>query len=664
MMAGFGFRKNMAFEWNGAKFRIDRLQPNGELLLERIDNGQISIVTKAELLAEYSNGNIAATTIDDATLSLLKPTYGRPLDELSVAVQNEVKRRGHYLQYILDQGKPVFTSRYLRPLIKVAAEVIGDTAPPSVTSIYRWHRRYQASGDTRALIPRTDLRGASQARQNDRVLHLLSEAIEEAYKTSPLATGQTIYTRLVAKIDAENRQTLGGESLKPPSTRTLYRLLRRTEVYETVRLREGKAIADKRFRLVRVGTRTQNILERAEIDHTPLDLFLIDEKTWLPLGRPTLTVVIDHYSRMLLGYYLSFGDPSAAAVMGALRDAILPKTLTAGAIPNLKTENVWPCYGRLDVLVVDNGLEFHGIDLEAVAFDLGMRIQFCPKHRPQFKGVVERYLKTINYFFSHQLPGTSFSRLHQRGDYDPQKQALLTLAEFKQLFEKWVVDVYAQTPHRGIGTTPWAKWHEGLQRREPELPDDLRTLQRRIGLVSERTLRQDGITLRGIRYNGDELGPILRAYGAGVKVRVLYDPEDLGEIQVWGPDDAEPVAVLALDQGYANSLTERQNEIVRAHLRERGATVENKVALQGARAEIARAVEELMASRKQRDRRRAAAIRGMSSNRPERDLKQPPKVLALPKPKKRAKQASSDDKPELPECLPSFTLKRTSGKKS
>lgn len=660
-MAGFALRKNTAFEWKGTLYRIDRLQPGGEVLLEQIENGGLSLTRRDVLLAEYGQGNIKGTVLNEPALNGVAPIYSRPLGDLPEPVQKELKRRRHYLKFILDQGPPVFTTRYLRQLIEEAAKAIGDGGPPSVVTIYRWFRRYGAGEDPRSLIPRLDQRGSRHVRQDPRVMQLVTEAIEEAYKASPLSTGQTIYTRLLAKIDMANRKSLGGEALRPPSLRTLYRLLARTELYEAVRLREGKTIADKRFRVTRAGVCTKHILERAEVDHTPLDVFLVDEKTWLPLGRPTLTVIIDHYSRMLLGYYLTFGAPSAAAVMGALRHAILPKAPGVSAIPGLAMENAWPCYGRMDLLVVDNGLEFHGIDLESVCFDLGMTIQYCPKHQPQFKGVVERYLKTINYNFSHQLPGTSFSRFYQRGDYDPQKQALLTLAEFKHLFEKWVVDVYAQTLHRGLGTSPWAKWQDGLQRREPELPGDLHDLQRRIGLVSECSLRRGGVTLHGIRYSGDVLEPILRAYGEGVKVRVLYDPEDLGAIQVWRPDEPDPILVYALDQEYAKGLTHRQNKLVRAYLREQGTTAENKVALQRARAEIAQSVEELMGSRKQRDRQRAAAIRGMSSSQPERDLKLPPKAFEpLPKPKKTSQEASNRDTPKLPECLPSFQLRRSS----
>jgi putative transposase len=613
-MAGFSLRKNMVFDWQGVEYRIERIQPNGELLLDRLNDGCLSIVSREQLLSEYGDGKISAKTVESSSTALV-PTFSRPLDELAEHVQIKVARRKHYLEKILAYGDPVFTEEYLKPLIEQTAAEIGDANPPGVTSIYRWYRRLKLSSDPRAIIPRTDLCGPQQVRQTDRILQLVGEALTEAFKASPQATCRNVYTRLLGKVDIENQRRLGGEPIRAPSLRTLYRLIERADAYELATLKEGKAAADRYFRIAKAGVKTSRILERVEMDHTPLDLFMIDERTWLPLGRPTLTVAIDHYSRMLLGYYLSFESPSTAAVMGALRHAILPKKLAAAVIASLKTVNKCPCYGRPEVLALDNGLEFLGNDLESVAYDLGIRLQYCPKKEPRFKGVVERYLKTINYFFAHQLPGTSFAKFYQRGDYDPQKAALLTFAEFKQIFEKWVLDVYAQDKHSGTGSTPWARWQQGMAHCEPVLPEDLRSLQRRIGLVTERSLRHDGIFLHGNRYNGEEVGPILRAYGKGVKVRLVYDPEDLGEIQVWGPDDVDPVTVKALDYEFMHGLTVKQNEFIREYLREQGDSVVDRAALEQARLELAQAIEELMTSRKHNARRRSAALRGITSNR-------------------------------------------------
>lgn len=663
-MFGFTLRKNMVFEWNGTTFRIDRLQPNGEILLERVEDGQSTIVTRDALLAEYAQGNVSARAAQNASAQIAVPVFSRPLDELPERLRNEVVRRRRYIEEILEHGPLIFTGAYLDPLIKQIATEIGDDKPPSATTFYRWVMRFNTSNDSRSLISRTDLRGSKKLRQSESFLHLASDAIAEAFKASPQATCPNIYTRLIAKINAENSRRLPDERIRTPTIRTVYRLLARTDIYETTCLREGKVAADKRFRVGKAGVRVKRILERVEMDHTPLDLFLIDEKTWLPLGRPTLTAAIESYSRMPMGYYLSFGGPSTAAVMGALRHAILPKTLSKADMPGLPIEHTWPCYGLPAQIVVDNGMEFHSNDLDSVAYDLGFHIQFCPKHQPRFKGAVERFLGTVNYNFAHQLPGTSFARFYQRGDYDPQKCALLTFAEFKHLFEKWVVDVYAQTIHRGLGTTPWARWHEGLAHHEPELPKDLRVLQRRIGLVKSRCLRRDGIQLNGIRYSGDALQPILSAFGEGVQVRVSYDAEDLGEIQVWGPNDADPVAVLALDQGFARGLTLRQNEMIRELLREQGAAAEDPVALERARNELSQSISELMVSRKQTARRRGAALKGFSSNMPGGSVSPvapPPKPRPVSKPRSGQADATKD---EPPQPLVTFQLKRQTEEES
>jgi putative transposase len=310
----------------------------------------------------------------------------------------------------------------------------------------------------------------------------------------------------------------------------------------------------------------------------------------------------------------------------------------------------------MDRLILDNGLEFHSDDLESVAFDLGVELRYCPKHQPRFKGVIERYLKTVNYYFAHQIPGTSLARLADRGDYDPEKSALLTMAEFKHLFEKWLLDVYAQTIHRGIGTTPWAKWHEGMTRRTPELPDSLADLQRRIGLVRERRLRHDGITLDGIRYAGPELEPVIRKWAPGIKVRIVVDPEDLGAIQVWPPDEQDPVTVLAIDQTYANGLTRYQHELIRNRVREIGAAEEDGEALAEAKFQLASAIDELMKSRKQKNRRRAAHLHGKTSDKPQARFVPPNERVKVPvtKPKLGSSIPVMARPPAAP--LPTFKL--------
>lgn len=633
-MHGFAFRKHTVFEWQGAQHRIERLQPNGDILLERLDSGQLVLSNRTELLQAYASGSLSAMSpVSGGSASAAENTlYKRPLSDLKPKALLDFERRKAYVQGILAYGSPIFTPTFLIPLIQEVAAKRGDAKPPSVPTLWRWIRRYQRTGDFRALISRDDLRGFIAPQQSARLLTLAEEAITEAHQLSRRTTVTVIQTILQGKVDQENLSRHNGPGLLiMPSLRTLYRLMHRMEAYEAFSLRNGKAEADRKFRILTGKVTTRRILERVECDHTVLDLFLIDERTQLPLGRPTLTVCIDHYSKMPLGYYLSYQAPSIAAVMGALRHAILPKMARrreSDSIRSLRPQHAWACHGLPQVLVVDNGLEFHSDALQSVAMDLGMSVLFCPKYQPWFKGSVERFLGSISRRFLHTLPGTSFSRWHHRGDYDPLKHAVLTLGEFTQMFEKWLLDDYAQTVHRTTKETPWARWHEGLKSYEPTLPRDRHTLAQRIGQVSQRKLQREGILLEGIRYSGPELLPLLRAHGPGIEVRIVFDPDDLGEIHVWGPGDANPIAVRALDWDYANGLTQFQNQLIRKIIAERGASQTNLKARQEARLAIIDMMREQVSSRKLSDRKRAAKLQGISSRQP----KQPTASSPRPQP--------------------------------
>ena len=52
-------------------------------------------------------------------------------------------------------------------------------------------------------------------------------------------------------------------------------------------------------------------LEVMQIDHTPVDVVIVDERQRLPIGRPWLTLAIDVASRVVLGLSVSLEAPSS-----------------------------------------------------------------------------------------------------------------------------------------------------------------------------------------------------------------------------------------------------------------------------------------------------------------------------------------------------------------
>jgi putative transposase len=94
-----------------------------------------------------------------------------------------------------------------------------------------------------------------------------------------------------------------------------------------------------------------------QADHSPIQMTLVDEVDRKPIGDAWLTIVIDCFSRMILGFYLSFGAPSTLNTGMALARAFLPKD------DFLKRQGVtgeWNCWGFPDVLLVDNGADLNG----------------------------------------------------------------------------------------------------------------------------------------------------------------------------------------------------------------------------------------------------------------------------------------------------------------
>lgn len=70
--------------------------------------------------------------------------------------------------------------------------------------------------------------------------------------------------------------------------------------------RDGAYRADMEFKAIGGHTRPSRIMERVEIDHTTLDLILLDDESLVSIGRPNLTLLIDVYSHCIVGFNLSF----------------------------------------------------------------------------------------------------------------------------------------------------------------------------------------------------------------------------------------------------------------------------------------------------------------------------------------------------------------------
>jgi putative transposase len=97
-------------------------------------------------------------------------------------------------------------------------------------------------------------------------------------------------------------------------------------------------------------------LDLVQIDHTEVDVIVVDPEHRQSVKRPWLTLAIDVHSRMVVGYHLSLDEPSAVSVGLCLLNAVFDKTTL---LADRDIDIAWPCAGLPLALLVDNGPDFH-----------------------------------------------------------------------------------------------------------------------------------------------------------------------------------------------------------------------------------------------------------------------------------------------------------------
>lgn len=582
------FHKGMHLLFKGREYVIENRLPNGDLQLKDVISNTFRAEGELSLIDAWYESQLEFLG-DSATTAVQRKAAKEFIADLSALEENdprkkELKRRHAYLKSIvelIEQGATKITQEILDPLIRKVHETIGDhkRRPHWKTVYYCWYRTLIITDDIRALIPKYEGRGNftrkfSGSRKHkysekdkekaQRVGEIVDEVIDEKYLNPQRLTVAEVYKELVVRIADENLYREDGDKLPTPSERSLYDVIDQLDEYEVIKARYGKRIADLRCGMHKRGPQPKRPLERVEIDHTKLDLFVIDPITKMPIGRPTLTLAIDKYTRMILGFYISFHGANFLAVMHCLRHAILPKTYVKNVYPVVK--HFWNVFGVPEMLVMDNGPEFHGDGFEDACLQIGTIVSYCPVKKPWFKAIVERYFGTLNKELLHQLPGTTFSNIFDRKDYDPAKNAIIPFNTLLEIVHVFIIDYYSQRKHRGVKDIPARRWNAAIEQYPPELParrEDLRVL---LGDVEFRTIQSNGIALFDLTYNDDALAP-LRKGRKGHQFKIKYDPLDISVIYVLDPDNDKFIPVPAENQQYTKGLSLWQHKVIQRYAR-------------------------------------------------------------------------------------------------
>lgn len=554
---------------DGNQYVLDREVTKDEWQIRSEDTGRYITRSKNELFELLADRrlmfvNSLYEAANDSSISMTNKESFMALGLLSEAIQKRTRIRYAYANAVDKANLDKYTKEMFEPVIdEVFSQIKEKHKKPSWWTVNRWHKKFIESGkDIRSLVTRNSRKGNRKRRYVRQFVDLVEKAINDVYMQREKNSIEDTVYKAIDLVKHENYNLPPSLHLPLPTESLVKSEIYKIPAYDRMVARKGKSVADRVFRTAIKSVVSDRPLERVEIDHTVLDVMLVDDN-FLPIGRPTLTVCIDVYTRSVLGIYVGFEPPSFVTVAQCLKHAFLPKINLSEKYPAVK--NDWIQYGVMEYLVVDNGLEFHGNDLEALCHAFGVSVMYMPRRKPWFKGIVERFIGSFNRGVCHGVPGTTFSSILDRDDYDAAKNATLTLSTFLEIVHVWIVDYYHQRKHKALGNTPVNVWNNNIIEHEIPLPSDVDDLDYLLGSVAERTLSHKGIELNSLRYNSIVLNELRLRKGPNDRVSIRYNKADLGYIHVIDPDTDKPIRVPALDQDYASGLSEWQHKVCKRY---------------------------------------------------------------------------------------------------
>lgn len=640
-MQRFSFRRGMRLLEGPLRlgYEVSRRLATGKIQLIS-DTGEIVTLTDTELHLKWLSGE---WTIDIESLGSSKDaiylTVPRGLDTYPESQQAEAKRRKHYLDKVAPEKTPYDAERW-RLLIHEAAQEIGDSKPPNPSTVHAWWRRFRLTKSINTLIPHNKPSAGPRASQ---VYLMFEEVVATVYLSTQQLPKLAVVEELFRRVDGVNNSRAAEEIIARPAQSTVYRWIDNLQQDLVDQAREGAEAARMKYRAALGNVKVDCVLERLEIDHTPLDIIVIDPVTQLPLGRPWLTMGIDCYCKMAMGFYVSFNAPSSHSVLQCLRRSILPKSEWLARFPDIKCG--WPAQGIPELIAVDNGTDLHSEALESACLEMGIQILFCGSKTPQHKGAIERFFRTMNKGLIHRVPGSVFSSVDERGDYASEEKAVVDMETLIHLLTKWIVDVYNVTMHRGIKALPTDAWARSADRRIIELPVHPQQMEVITGIPAKRTLFHYGIELDGLQYNSDLVQTLRRRTGENAPVQLKYYEDTVAHIHVYDPLQKEYIRVPAKDAEYTKDLPRSIHRLVRESARKKhGDHVMSSQLLQ-AKAEIEELIQTALKEKKMGHRKSGARLM-MQDSEAVLDNSDP-----LAKARKSRKSAPSKPPTELPPGL-------------
>jgi transposase InsO family protein len=260
-------------------------------------------------------------------------------------------------------------------------------------------------------------------------------AIRQLYADQPTLTVPALKRRLLQKKQIRSEADL--------NTATVYRFIEK----ENLRITPTEHEDRRKFE-----AESPNDLWQSDAMHGPMAFIRgVRKKTYL-------IVILDDHSRMIM-HAAFYSAETVENFEHALRMAV-------------------ERWGLPQKLYTDNGGCFRAHHLEFVCAALGISLRHARPYKPQGKGKVERWIRTVRQEFMPDIEA---------------KSAPMKIEDLNEALDLWV-ETYNNRPHSSTEQAPLNRYRKGIECTRPAPPDLLeyfREVERRL-VRKDRSIVLDG----------------------------------------------------------------------------------------------------------------------------------------------------------------------------
>jgi len=554
-------KHNEVFDRKNALYRYAMEMPQQRMLFMPVDpdNGAEFICTGNEFGKMLTDREIRAHTVIRDHNGEIISDGDKDLDptkEDSKSV-NDARSLFFFLKRWHQQPTSLYRDRLVKFVEdnKTDARKLGHTWLPSAGTMVRHIKKYPDIEQLTARFLISNSGRLVRQRWHPEIAKLLEKIIdwhwEEGSSGRHLSDSVTEFDGWFLEAAARiARDSAVLEPLKKPSPETVRAYINSAECYETVCRKHGKPRADAQFAGNVHPIPATKLLEVVLIDSTVLDTWcVLDDEFMLPLGRPTLTIAIDLFTRIILAIIITYEPPSLFTTMACLKRVNMPKDDINERWPNIvRRSDGW---GKPGMVVVDNELAQIGKSYQSACEDAKINVRWAPVGRPQYKAVVERFFLTLKMMLLDKLPGGMPYKpeiMRQLG-IDPKEVATITLSKLTELVNMCVNDIYHYDPHSTIGMQPALAWEKSKRKHKRPFIGDIDFLDKAFGALRTGTLTTSGIQFENMVFHDTDItGALMDDLAAmaprrkrrksllsslNPEVMFKYNPANIEAIFVW-----------------------------------------------------------------------------------------------------------------------------------